>query len=365
MKKIIIFTILFAIISISVFAQLDLQPVAIVQLTRSEPIMVRQMRAQMETLVWQNLVNNLGRVPTSAEVSRAVQNMSLEDRRQVLDVMINERLAMQAAERDRVTVTDNELNQIINEFRNQMAQSLGRQPTDSEFTLTIRNQTGMEYNAFRDQMRRQAITEKYLMHRKADVISSGQVPSEDTIQREYRILRSDFIQPETIRFDMIQVPFTDAATQTRARALANQLSQEIGTDPGRFDAAVLRSHVPNSGYMAGDFGFLPLNSQARQIAGDEFLEVAFNMRQGEVSRIIEGPQSFYIIKITQNHDFRPLSLDDIVLDTRGIVTVRQVITEGLLIRQQQALVARATQELVTELRAEATIQIMENNLSNW
>jgi len=365
MKRLIIIFLLAIILTSTAFAQIDLQPVATVHLTRSEPITVRQMRAQVETLVWQNIVGTQGRVPTAADITREVQNVNLEGRRQILDVMINERLTLQAAERDRITVTDNELNQLINEFRAQIAREIGRQPTEDEFALEIRNRTGLEMPAFREQIRRQAITERYLVHRKEALFNSITMPTDAEVLREYNISRSEFVQPETIRFDMIQVPFTDDASRTRARQLADQLSREIGTDPARFDAVSLRAHVPNSGFMAGDFGFLPLNAQAVQAAGDEFIDVAFNLRQGEVSRVITGAQSFFIIKITQNHAMRNLGIDDVILDNRGVFTVRQVITEALLERRQREVIAQATQELVMELRSEGTVNINENNLRNW
>jgi hypothetical protein len=128
------------------FAQADLQPAAIVNLTRSEPITVKQFRTEVE-----RMEKSTRRALTESE------------RREVLDAMINERLAIQAAEKDRITVAESEVNRQIDQLRAQMVQAIGRQPTEAEFATAIRNETGLDMAAFRDQTRRQLITKKYLM----------------------------------------------------------------------------------------------------------------------------------------------------------------------------------------------------------
>ena len=106
MKRFLPFVLFGFVLAASLPAQMDLQPAAIVRLTKSEPITVKQLRTEVERMEAQTR-RKLG--PT--------------ERRQILDVMINERLAIQAAERDRITVTENELNQQIQQLRDQLRQS--------------------------------------------------------------------------------------------------------------------------------------------------------------------------------------------------------------------------------------------------
>ena len=379
MKRFVIFLLLMF-TGVSIFAQIDLQRVAMVNLTRPEPITVRQLRLECEKLAWRELAGRLGRIPTSAQVTQEVQGFNIDMRRQVLDAMINERLALQAAERDRITLTENELNQHINELRNQVAQMYGRQPTEAEFAQAIREETGMELPAFREDMRRQMLTQKYLMITKEALFDSLQPPTDTEIAAEFNINRAQFTQADTIRFHMIQVPYgPDAASRTRARTLAQQLVTEIGTDPVRFDSVVARANAeartnPNPSFTAGDAGYLNLNAQTRQVAGNDFISVAFdpNLRQGQVSRLIEGVQGYQIIKITENHPMRNLGLDDVIYDraiieqTGGaLITVRQYIGQSMFVQRQQELLSRATRELVLELRAGNSFEIIEANLTNW
>jgi parvulin-like peptidyl-prolyl isomerase len=327
-------------------AQNDLQPAAIVNLTRSEPITVKQFRNEVE-----RMEKGTGRTLNTTE------------RRQVLDVLINEKLAIQAAERDKVAISENEVNQQMQQLRSGLAQSIGRQPTDAEFAQAIQNDTAMELPAFREQLRRQLLVQKYLQSKKQSVFDAVKIPTGEEIENTYNLAKADFIRPETVRFSMIQVAFSDnAAEKARAKETAEQLFREIGSSPAKFDEVVLRGQAPNAGFQAGDAGFLPKNLEAQQLMGADFINTAFSLKQGEVSKLMEGIRGYQIIKVTETYDMKNLDLGDIFqLGTR--MTVRDYIGNSLLQRRQQEAFAKATQELVTELRAGKTFQVFEKNIT--
>jgi parvulin-like peptidyl-prolyl isomerase len=278
--------------------------------------------------------------------------------------MINEKLALQAAERDKITITENEINQRIQQYRAAMAQQLGRQPTDAEFTTELRNQMGLELPAFREQLRRQMITEKYLMFKKENLFKAIKTPTDAEILNTYTLMKSRFVRPETVRFSMVQIPFgADAASKAKAKALADQLVRDIGSNPAKFDEAVVKGQAPNSGYQAGDGGYLPRNPEAQQVVGQEFMNTAFSLKQGEVSKLMEGVRGYQIIKVTETYDQKNLEIDDIFqLGTR--MTVRDYIGNSMLQERQQRTIEQATQELINELRRGNPFQVMESNL-NW
>jgi len=346
MKRI-VFVLLTLFIAVSAFSQSSLQPAATVNLTKTEAITVGQLRTDVE-----RLEKSSGKTLTKAE------------RLQVLDVIINERLVIQAAERDRIMVTENELNQQVQQLRNVLAQQIGRQPTDVEFSQAVKNESGLDIQAFREQLRKQLIVQKYLMAKKGDIINSVKMPTDQEIQNEYILLRGKLVRPETIRCSMIQVSYgSDASARTKAKTLADSLVREINNDPAKFDEVAQRSVTPNSGYQAGDAGYLPRNPEARNLLGQTFMDIAFSLKQGQVSRLIEGKDAYQIIKITENYAEKHLELTDIFqLGTR--MTVRDYIGQGLLNQRQQEAVKKASEEIVKELRTGKTFQIFENNL-NW
>jgi parvulin-like peptidyl-prolyl isomerase len=168
---------------------------------------------------------------------------------------------------------------------------------------------------------------------------------------------------------MIEVIFTDTASQAKAKELADRLFREIGSNPAKFDEAAAKGATPNSGsgYQAGDFGYLPRNLRGQQMVGDEFLNTAFSLKQGEVSKLIENRNGYYIIKITETYQQKNLELDDIYqLVPRDPITVREYIRRGLLEGKEREL----EEQMVRELRKkrgsppENPYEIYENNL-NW
>ena len=361
-RKIVCGAFLSVVLATTVFAQLDLQPAAIVRLTRSEPISVKQFRTEVEQTVRSSFYQQYGRQPTDAEVLTACRSLSASDKRQVLDMMINERLALQAAARDGIAITENQLNQQVQQLRTQMTQQIGRQPTDAEFAEAIKAETGLELTAFREQLRKQMVTQQYLLSKKQALISSVKTPTNAEISNIYNLNKTQFIRPETVRFSMIQVPY--GSDRTVSRSLAERLVADIGSNPSRFDEAVQKSQAPNSGYQAGDAGYLPRNSQAQQLVGADFINTAFSLKQGEVSKLIEGNGGYQIIKVTETYEMKALDLDDIA-QLGSSITVRQYIGNTLLQEEQQRVLTQASNELVAELRAgnPPPYQIMEANIN--
>jgi parvulin-like peptidyl-prolyl isomerase len=346
MKRIALFA-LFSLFAVAWnFAQADLQPAAIVNLTKSEPITVKQFRTEVE-----NMEKASGR------------SLNQSEQREVLDAMINERLALQAAEKDRIVVTDSEVNQQVNQLKMQMIQVVGRQPTDAEFAAAIRSQTGLDIATFREKLRRQLIIQKYLMAKKQSTIEGVKVPSEAEIVSQYNLAKAQLVRPDTVRISMIQASYgQDAASKTKAKELIDRLAREIGNNPSKFDEVFIRGQAPNSGYYAADEGYLPRNMQTAQVVGQEFINVAFSLKQGEVSRVIEGQRGYQIIKVTETYAMKSLDLDDIV-QPGSRVTVREFIGNSLLQERQTEVIAKASQELIDELRRGRPFQIFEKNLS--
>nr|WP_304242757.1 peptidyl-prolyl cis-trans isomerase [Gracilinema caldarium] len=334
MKRSIV-TILFALAATAlVSAQTDLQSVALVKLTKTEPITVKQLKAEVQKIE-----------------AQTGKTLTLDERKQVLDVMINERLALQAAERDKITVSDADINQQLQQARASMAQSLGRQPTDAEFESAIKQQTGMDLAAYKDQLKRLATVQKYLMTKKQDILNSIKKPSDAEIKNFYELNKVKLVRPDTVRFSMIFVPYgNDAAAKAKAKELADKLVKDIGTSPSKFDEAVLKGQSATAGYQAGDGGYLPKTPEAQSIVGQEFMNVAFSLKQGEVSRLIENSKGYQIIKITEAYSQKNLELDDIY-QLGSKVTVRDYIGNLLYQQNQQAAFDKASKELVDELRA--------------
>jgi parvulin-like peptidyl-prolyl isomerase len=197
--------------------------------------------------------------------------------------------------------------------------------------------------------------------KKQGILEGAKDPTNEEILDFYDNNKTEFIRPDTVRFSMILIPY--GQDRTKAKALADQLIREIGSNASKFDEAVIKSQSPGSGYQGGDAGYLPRNDQARQRVGADLLRIAFSLKQGEVSSLVESPQGYNILKVTETLEMKVLGLDDMV-QPGAPVTVREYIKRYLSQQRQQEVLAKAQQELVTELRVGSPFQIFDANL-NW
>jgi parvulin-like peptidyl-prolyl isomerase len=365
MKRLLAFLIIFPAFSGFVFAQIDLQPVAIVRLSKSQPISVKEFKDYVN---WMSLTK--GNVDPSAKVS-----LTPEERREVLTTLSNQLLACQAAEQDNVTVTDKDVNQQFDEEMKPLVayltQKLGRAPSDAEVDAELRTQTGMTRPAFKEQVRRSLVTNKYLQFKKQAMFQALKAPSDTEIQGIYNqykgksIFDGGFIRPDVVRIRMVWVPVTTPAEKAAALAKANQLLKTIGGDAGKFDEIVSDSRKPNSGYLGGDGPYIYKHEQIRAAMGIDFYDTAFRLKQGEVSKLLERPDGYYIIKIIETYRQKTLTLDDIYnLGDPRQTTVRNYIYMAEAQRRQLETLQKASEELVEELKKRGSVQVIDSTYNS-
>ncbi|MDR0785122.1 MAG: SurA N-terminal domain-containing protein [Treponema sp.] len=344
--------ILTMLICVGGFAQSnDFAPAVTVKLSKTEVITVKQFKTQIEN------TEKLARRP-----------LSKDERQQVLDGMIDEKLVFQDAERSGITVSDAEVNRQIDAMRAQMAQQSGRQPSDAEFTQAVKAQTGFDMPAFREYLRKQTLSQKYLLAKKPNLQNSMKEPTEQEVVEFYNLHKAEMVRPDTVRCSMIRVFF--GSDKPKAKTLIDKLAGEIGSDAARFDEAMIKGQVQGSGYQAGDAGYLPRMAEVQQMMGQDFMNTAFTLKQGAVSKIIEAAEpsrpdnGFYaIIKVTETYAQKQLTLDDI-FQLGYPITVRNYIKQGLAQENQQAAVQQATADIIKELRRGKPFEINQKNIES-
>jgi parvulin-like peptidyl-prolyl isomerase len=342
----------------------ETQPVAIVRLSRSQPVSVKEFKDYVN---WMNLSRR-----NSQDASEQAP-LSADERRKILDTISNQLLACQAAEKDNITVTDKEISQAVDEelkpLLEAMTQRLGRVPSDTELDNELRTQTGMGRAGFKEQIRRSLLTNRYLQVKKQALFQSVKPPTDAEIQKIYdevkgkSLLEGGFLRPDTIRIKMIWIP---PANGDRAKALekANQLLKQIGGDAGKFDEVVDDSRKPNSGYMGGDGPYLYKNEQVRAAMGIDFYDTAFRLKQGEVSKLLERPDGYYIIKVTETLRQKTLALEDVYrLEDPRRTTVKNYIYMSEAQKRQLEAYEKASLELVADLKKQGSVEI-KNDVYN-
>jgi len=367
MKRLITFLSIFLLASAAVFGQIEIKTVAVVRYSQSEQITVKQYK---DYVSWLTIAKALSIQDPGAK-------LTAEERRQALEELGNQFLACQAAVQEKISVSEKEISQYFDQsianFSQSLGMVLGHPPTDAEIDKELKDRTGMNRASFRELMKRTLLTENYLKVKKQSLFTSIKNPTEAEIQKIHNdvknksIFESGFSRPDIARVRMLMVQFRNPSEKTKAQATANNLLKSISGDPSKFDEAVRDYRKPNSGYVSGD-GFIYKDDRVRQALGADFVNTVFNLKQGEVSKLLEGNDGYYIVKVIETYRAKVLSLDDIYnLEDPRATTVRQAISAAEVQRRFMAALQQATEELVVELRKKGSVQIMDDvyNQITW
>jgi parvulin-like peptidyl-prolyl isomerase len=324
-----------------------------VELIKKEPITVRQLKSELAPI----------------EQARG-RPYTVPERRAALDELVNQRLILQAAERDRIAVSEGEIDAALRDY---LSQQNGRALTDAEYVQAMQ-QAGTNAPAVRQQVSRQLLMQKYLMSKKQAQINAVRQPTEDEITNWFNLNKAKMVRPDMVRLNLISVPYgPDTASKARAKELADRLARDISGNAAKFDEAVLRGRAstgaaagaqPESGYVSTRGFYVSRTPEVQQAVGERFLNVAFSLKQGEVSPLIENDLAYQLIKVTEFYPQKSLELDDI-MDPANPVIVRQYIRQGIMTERAQAAVDQALREIIDELRRSRNAVTIYEQFLNW
>ena len=204
--------------------------------------------------------------------------------KQVLDNLILTKLQLQLAANTGVVVDDETLNQTINRIAEQNKVSL------TQFR-EILERDGYSYERFREDIRDQ-ITISRLKQRHVDnriTVTDGEIDNflatekhQGGAENEYRLSHILIATPESA---------TDEE-RAQAKLVANKVIESLanGEDFAKLATSLSAGQQAEQG---GDLGW----RKASEIPS-LFADVVTQMKEGEVSKVIESPGGFHIIKLT-------------------------------------------------------------------
>ncbi len=331
MKRIVFSVLLFAMATGMVFAQTELQPIANVKLQKSEPITLKQLKSRVEAYQ-----KELGRM------------MNLDEKKKVLDTLINERLVVQAADKDGVKVTDSEVTQNFNQM---ISQQVGKQVTEVEFAQMVKAQSGMalddfmraqngmslaEYKTF---LKSQLVAQRYVATKKQAELQNIAGPTDTEIRSYYELYKQNFVQPDMVKLFLVVVPKGDTAdASTAAKKKLEDLQKQLKDKPASASELKIRSQAANSGFQAGDL-YINKNAAASQQLGismDSLLKI-FKMNQNEVSDVTETARDFQCFVVQDKYPAKILEIGDVV-KPGTTVTVYEYIKNNMHAQAQNTAV---------------------------
>lgn len=334
MKKLVLALTVLFLATGALFAQSDLQALAIVKLNKSETITLKQLKARCE--IYQK---QLGKSLTSAE------------RKMVLDTLIEEKLMVQAAQKAGLSIPDSYVDQY---FLQGISQSIGQVVTEKELTEIVQKtqnktldefliaQTGMSVSEYKGYLKNNLLIQQYVSKQsQAELMRVA--PSDEEIRLAYESNKSSFVWNDMLKVLLVIVQKDSNADAAKMKL--NDLLNKYKEKKLTAEQIALQSQTEGSGYQAGEI-LVPKNESSAIGLGMSFnnLLFIFSQNEGFVSDLEETEKDYRFISILKKYDAKMLGISDIVQpDTT--VTVYDYIRKSLTQQKQAAYVTQKAQDL--------------------
>ena len=214
-------------------------------------------------------------------------------RRQELETLINELVLIQAAQRDSITVADEEVQAQVDAAVSEQERRFGGREA-FERALRAEGLTLEQYRrSVEKNVRRAGIRRQYVA-----VLQRDRRPppvTEAEMRAFFEQRRADLgRRPATIEFEQVVVaPEPSDSARDAALAEAQEVRRKLVEDGEDFEQMARRySDDPGSRERGGELGWF---RRGRMVP--EFERVAFALRPGEISPIVETSFGFHIIKV--------------------------------------------------------------------
>jgi len=203
-------------------------------------------------------------------------------RRETLDLLIDQEVAWQAAEKAGVLATGAEVDDAVAAMRAGFK-------SGEAFATKLRIE-GYTEASYREHLRRLVSAKKYL-----DRVAAAAPPVDDeAIRGFYTANPEKFRLPELVHARHILVK-VDPAAGDEARRAAREKLADIRAEilaGGDFAALARRYSADASAERGGDLGFFPRGRMVKP-----FEDVAFALGPGEVSDVVETPFGLHVIQV--------------------------------------------------------------------
>lgn len=347
MKRIILIyaILLCAVVPSALTAQVIGETLATVNLTHTEAISSNEVEAKMQEL--RQLGGQAGFSPDQIT------------REQVLESMIRNILIRQAAERDNISVNEQDMQRMLAQQKQGLEQQAGRQLSQAQFKQIVERQSGKDWQSYLDDIRQQILIQSYITQTKRELFQNIKQPTEAEIEEAYAQNKTEFTSPEYVRISHVFVNTqnkSDAEKQKALERLEEGLRKYRNGEIQFDDFVIDYSEDENSRFKGGDVGYVTRNNaRVQQAYGREFFNTIFELDEGQASGIVNSNLGYHVVKVTEHRDARLLDLDD-TIGPQSSTTVRQYISQNIYQRRQQQTLQRALQEVTQELKEQAEIK---------
>jgi parvulin-like peptidyl-prolyl isomerase len=345
----------FLLTALGLQAQAIDKTVATVRLNKTEAITLRQLQKRYE--LYERQIEVLTRLGISTPKKTPDQ---------ILDDLIAEKLILQAAENERIDITQQELDRFIQQSKRELQAQLKRMPTDQEFQEIVERETGLTYPEWIQQKKNEMLFQKYVTQTRQDLLQKPVAePTAEEIETVYQANKMSFVTPDMVRLKQIYIDTRGLSSKEDledARRRAEEASRRLQNGEKFEDLVFEVSEDPESKSRAGDWGVLDReNKNARIFLGSEFFEALFRLSEGGTSGVLRSNVGYHIVRVIEKIDMRILKLDDRVPPDYNS-SVREQIRVKLLQDKQAKYSQQVLLDLIEELKKKADIRYLMKNI---
>lgn len=208
----------------------------------------------------------------------------------ILEELLFQKLMLNQAEMDSLTVTDGEVDAELNRRISELIGRAGSQEKlESVFNKTMAQ--------IKDELRR-LVKEKNLQDQVRADLLKGVVVTPAEVRAFFHDLPKDSIPKVDTKYEIVQIVKRPPISIDEKLEVKNQLYQirrRILNGESSFSTmAILYSEDPGSAKKGGELGFT-----GRGEFAPEFETVAFNLHEGEISEVVETQFGFHIIQLIE------------------------------------------------------------------
>lgn len=213
-----------------------------------------------------------------------------EVRARILEDLLLQKLMLNQAEMDSITVTDDQVEAQMDQRIRYFVTRLGSQEK-------LEEQFGKSMSEIKEEVR-QAVKDQMLQEQVQAKIMQNVVVTPKEVKDFFNDIPNDslpLIQPEYEIVQIVKRPPVSIDEKLQVKDRLYQIRKRILEGESSFSTmAVLYSEDPGSARQGGELGFA-----GKGVYATEFENVAFNLRDGEISDVVETQFGFHIIQLIE------------------------------------------------------------------
>ena len=209
---------------------------------------------------------------------------------QILEELLLQKLMLNQAEMDSITVTDDQVEaDMNNKIRYFVSRAGSQEKLEAYFNKTI--------SEIKDEVRR-SVKDNLLQQKVQAGIMENIVVTPKEVKAFYREIPKDSVPMVDTEYEIVQIvkrPPVSLDEKLQVKDRLYQIRKRILDGESSFSTmAVLYSEDPGSARQGGELGFA-----GKGVYATEFENVAFNLRDGEISDVVETEFGFHIIQLIE------------------------------------------------------------------